>query len=115
VKYVLFYEPADDFLPKARRYGAAHRARLAQFHTRGLLLLAGPLLDPRDGSAMGVFTSHQAAEEFIRGDPFVLHGVVSSWRVRPWDEFLTGPDDRSVSGDGGERGAAAAGAAPGGG
>jgi uncharacterized protein len=114
VKYVMLYEPADDFLPKARRYGAAHRARLAQFHARGLLL-AGPLLDPRDGSAMGVFTSRQAAEEFIRGDPFVLHGVVCSWRVRPWDEVLAGPDDRTVSGDGGERGAAAAGAAIGGG
>jgi uncharacterized protein len=114
VKYVLFYEPADDFLPKARRDGAAHRARLAQFHARGLLL-AGPLLDPQDGSAMGIFTSRQATEEFIGGDPFVLHGVVSSWRVRPWDEFLTGPDDRSVSGDGGEPGAAAAGAATGGG
>jgi hypothetical protein len=32
---------------------------------------------------MGVFTNRQAAEEFIRGDPFVLHGVVCSWRVRP--------------------------------
>jgi hypothetical protein len=42
VKYVVFYEPADDFLPEARRYGAAHRTRLEQFHTRGLLLLAGP-------------------------------------------------------------------------
>jgi uncharacterized protein len=87
---------------------AANRARLEQFHARGLLLLAGPLLDPMDGSAMGIFTSRQATEEFIRGDPFVLHGVVCSWRVRPGDEFLTGPDDRTVSGDGGERGAAAA-------
>lgn len=64
---------------------------------------------------MGIFTSCQATEEFIGGDPFVLHGVVGSWRVRPWDEFLTGPDDRTVRGDGGQRGAAAAGAAPGGG
>lgn len=36
------HEPADDFLPKARHYGAAHRARLEQFHARGLLLPAGP-------------------------------------------------------------------------
>ena len=68
MKYVMFYESADDYLPKARRYGADHRARLEQFHARGLLLAAGPLLDPQDGSAMGVFTSRQAAEEFVSGD-----------------------------------------------
>jgi uncharacterized protein YciI len=106
VKYVMFYESADDYLPKARRYGADHRARLEQFHARGLLLAAGPLLDPQDGSAMGVFTSRQAAEEFVSGDPFVLHGVVRSWRVRPWDEFLTGLTARASAGSG-EPGAAA--------
>jgi uncharacterized protein len=90
----MFYEPADDFLSTARRHGAAHRARLQQFHARGLLLLAGPFLDPLDGSAMGVFTSRQAAEEFISDDPFVRHGVVRAWQIRPWDEFLTEPDDR---------------------
>ena len=98
MKYVMFYEPADDFLPKARRYGAAHRARLEQFHARGLLLLAGPLLDPMDGSAMGVFTSREAAEGFVSGDPFMLHGVVRSRRIRQWDEFLDRPDDQSISG-----------------
>jgi hypothetical protein len=55
---------------------------------------------------MGIVTSRQATEEFIGGDPFMLHGVVCSWRVRPRDQFPTGPDDRTVSGDGGERGAA---------
>jgi uncharacterized protein len=98
VKYVLFYEAADDFLAKARQHGVAHRARLVQFHARGLLLAAGPLLDPQDGSAMGVFISRQAAEEFISGDPFVLHGVVGGWRVRRSDEFLAGPEDQGVSG-----------------
>ena len=57
---------------------------------------------------MGIVTSRQATEEFISGDPFMLHGVVCSWRVRPRDQFPTGPDDRTVSGDGGERGAAVA-------
>jgi uncharacterized protein YciI len=102
--YVMFYESADDYLPKAHLHGPAHRARLEQFHASGSLLLAGPLLDPQDGSAMGIFTSRQAAEEFISGDPFVLHGVVRSWRVRPWDEFLARPEDRSVSGGDGEPG-----------
>lgn len=102
------HEPADDFLPKARHYGAAHRARLEQVPRPRPTAAGWALLDPRDGSAMGIVTSRQATEEFVGGDPFVLHGVVCSWRVRPWDQSLTGPDDRTVSGDGGERGAAAA-------
>jgi uncharacterized protein YciI len=39
-----------------------------------------------------VFTSREAAEEFIAGDPFVVNGVVASWTIRPWNEVLqTGP------------------------
>ena len=40
------------------------------------------------GDAMGVFTTREAAEEFIAGDPFVVNGVVASWTVRPWNEVL---------------------------
>ncbi len=45
-----------------------------------------------NGDAMGIFASREAAEEFIAGDPFVVHGVVTNWTVRPWKEVLqTGP------------------------
>jgi uncharacterized protein YciI len=37
---------------------------------------------------MGIFTSREAAEEFIAGDPFVLNGVVAGWTLRPWNEIL---------------------------
>jgi hypothetical protein len=37
---------------------------------------------------MGIFTTREAAEEFIRGDPFVLNGVVRAWTVRGWNEIL---------------------------
>jgi uncharacterized protein YciI len=60
---------------------------LDEFHRRGLLLMAGPLANPKDG-ALGVFTSRDGAEEFIAGDPFVLNGVVRAWRVEEWIEVL---------------------------
>jgi uncharacterized protein YciI len=28
------------------------------------------------------------AEEFVRGDPFVLGGAVAKWTVREWNEVL---------------------------
>ncbi len=40
---------------------------------------------------MGIFTAREAAEEFVRGDPFVLHGVVRNWTIREWNEALV-PD-----------------------
>ena len=87
MKVVMFYEVAQDGLTKAKANYAAHRARLDEFHARGVLLMAGPFANPMEG-AMGIFTSKEAAEEFIGGDPFVLHGVVGKWRLVEWNEVL---------------------------
>ena len=87
MKTVMFYEVAPDGLPKARMHYEAHRARLNDFHGRGSLLMAGPFANPAEG-AMGVFTSREAAEEFIQGDPFVINGVVAKWSLRDWNEVL---------------------------
>jgi uncharacterized protein YciI len=40
------------------------------------------------GRAFGVFTSREAADDFIRDDPFVVHGVVSRTTVVEWREAL---------------------------
>lgn len=85
------YRAAPDFLDRVPEHVAGHQARIAEFSARGVLLLIGPLAEPVDGEAMGVFTTREAAEEFAGGDPFVRHGVVAEWRVRAWDEVL-GPD-----------------------
>ena len=45
--------------------------------------------------AMAVFTSGEAAEEFMAEDPFLLHGVVGERKVREWDEILA-PSERSA-------------------
>jgi uncharacterized protein YciI len=88
MKYVMTYRAVEDFLPLARQHGPAHVARLHEFHDRGELLLVGTLGEPMNGDALGVFTTREAAEEFIAGDPFVVHGVVAGWTVRPWNEVL---------------------------
>jgi uncharacterized protein len=87
-KYVVFYESADDVLHRAPAHYPAHRARLEEFHARGALLLVGTFGDPQAEGSMSVFTSREAAEEFVRGDPFVLNGVVRAWQLREWREIL---------------------------
>ncbi len=87
MKIVSFYDVAPDALPKLMAHFPAHRARLEDFHARGLLVAAGPLGNPPT-SAMGVFTSREAAEEFIQGDPFVTNGLVSQWRLLEWNALF---------------------------
>jgi uncharacterized protein YciI len=88
MKYVMTYRAVEDFLSLAQQHGAAHVARLREFHARGVLLMVGTMDEPMNGDAMGIFTSREAAEEFIAGDPFVVNGVVAGWSVRPWKEIL---------------------------
>ena len=88
MKYVMTYRAVEDFLPLARENYPAHSARVEEFARRGDLLMVGTFDEPMNGEAMGVFTTREAAEEFIAGDPFVVNGVVASWAVRPWNEVL---------------------------
>ena len=88
MKYVMTYRAVEDFLPLAQENGPGHVARLQEFHARGVLLMAGPMQDPMNGDAVGIFTSKEAAEEFMAGDPFLQNGVVAEATLRPWDEVL---------------------------
>ncbi len=88
MKYVMTYRAVEDFLPLAQLNYAAHSARVDEFARRGELLMVGTFDEPMNGEAMGIFTTREAAEEFIAGDPFVVNGVVAGWAVRPWNEVL---------------------------
>ena len=81
VRHVLFYDSGD--LSLAAAHFPAHQARYQEFFRRGVLIALGPFAD-RAGS-MAVFTTREAAEEFVSADPFVLNGVVSGWQIREWN------------------------------
>jgi hypothetical protein len=89
VKYVLLYESAESVAVNAPPHFPAHKQRLEEFHERGELLMVGTFGDPQTQGSMSVFRSREAAEEFAKGDPFVLHGVVRHWEIRDWDEVLS--------------------------
>jgi uncharacterized protein YciI len=88
VKYVVFYESSPDVLTLAPAHFPAHKARLDDFHARGLLMMVGTFADPVKEGSMAIFTTREGAEEFVNGDPFMVHGVVSSWTLREWNEIL---------------------------
>jgi uncharacterized protein len=88
-RYVVLFESADDVRSKAPAHLPAHQARWKQFQDNGTLLMIGAFGDPQNEGSMGIFTTREAAEEFVREDPFVLNGVVRAWQIREWNEAIT--------------------------
>jgi uncharacterized protein YciI len=89
MKYVVFYESADDVAAKAPAHFAAHRAHWGSFVEKGELAMIGTFADAQQDGSMAVFTTRESAEAFVKDDPFVLNGVVKSWRILEWNEVLT--------------------------
>jgi uncharacterized protein len=83
--FALLYDVVPDFVERRMPFRAAHLELLRDANARGLLIWSGPLGDPPDGALL-VFRAESAAavEDFARTDPYVTHGVVTGWRVRPW-------------------------------
>lgn len=86
-KILMFYEVTPEGMAKAAAHYSEHVVRLQQFHQRGELLMAGPYGNPPTG-ALGIFTSRAAADEFVRGDPFFVHGIIDRYRLEDWNEVL---------------------------
>jgi uncharacterized protein len=84
--FALMYDVVDRFVEKRMPHREAHLGLVRAAHARGELLLAGALGDPPDGALL-VFRGESAdtAEGFARADPYVVQGLVTAWRVRPWN------------------------------
>lgn len=84
MKFISFYEMAPGAMARIKEHYPAHRVRLDEFHAKGVLIAAGPFGNPPEG-ALGIFSTREGAEEFVRGDPFVTNGLVAKWRVLEWN------------------------------
>ena len=64
----------------------AHIARSKKLHEQGTLVMSGAFLDnPGEAlSTMGVLTSREAAEDYIKHDPFMLRGMIAKHTIREW-------------------------------
>jgi uncharacterized protein YciI len=83
--YLLLYEANDNYEERRKPFRPAHLAHARAAAARGDLVLGGAFANPIDGAAI-VFRgdSPAAAEAFAKADPYVVNGVVKSWRVREW-------------------------------
>ena len=83
--FLLFYEVGSDYLARRAGFRDAHLAAAWASHARGQLVLGGALADPVDGAVL-LFRGEDAsvATEFAKLDPYVLNGLVRSWKVLEW-------------------------------
>jgi len=83
--FLLIYEVIPHYATARVPFRKLHFQHAQAAHARGEILLAGALANPIDG-AVFVFQgdSPKAAEDFAKADPYVLNGLVTSWRVREW-------------------------------
>ena len=83
--YLVTYELAPDYLERRPAYRSEHLKLAWAAHERGELILGGALAEPADQAAL-IFSADSVAavERFIAADPYVRHGIVVRWRIRPW-------------------------------
>jgi uncharacterized protein len=83
--YLLFYSFVQDYLERRPAFRDAHLRQAWEAQRRGVLLLAGAVADPIDtGLLLFEAESPAPVEAFARADPYVVNGLVGSWRVREW-------------------------------
>lgn len=83
--YLMFYDFAPDYLERRTRFRKEHLELAWQAVARGELLLGGPLGDPIDrGVLLFQCDSPDIPAQFAEADPYVMHGVVTRYEVRPW-------------------------------
>lgn len=83
--FLLVYEVGPEYLERRAAFRDEHLALAWEAQARGELVLGGALAEPVDTTIL-LFQgdSPVAAQRFAAADPYVLHGLVRHWRVRPW-------------------------------
>ena len=82
---LLEYTLADDYLERRAALREEHLALARAAHERGELLLAGALPDPYDRALLVWTAPPEVVEDFVARDPYVVHGLVTGWTIRPWN------------------------------
>jgi uncharacterized protein YciI len=89
--YALLYDAVDGFITRRQPYRDEHLRLVREAHARGEVALAGALGDPPDGALLVFHADSDApAAAFAQRDPYVVHGLITRWRVRPWN-VVVGP------------------------
>jgi uncharacterized protein YciI len=83
--YALFYDYVENIVERRAPYHERHLEWLREWMADGRIALGGALGRPPHG-ALIVFDVEDPVqvEDFVSGDPYVIEGLVPTYRVEPW-------------------------------
>lgn len=85
MKYVVLGESTGASMEAVMAVYPRHKKLVDELIARGVVIGIGPFADRGN---MAIFRTREAAEEFIRSDPFNLEGLVKSYTIREWNDSL---------------------------
>ena len=85
MKFVVIGEPSGATMDQLMAVYPRHKALVDQFIARGDVIGIGPF---ENRGNMAIFRTREAAEAFVRQDPFALEGLVKSYSIRGWNDSL---------------------------
>jgi uncharacterized protein YciI len=69
-----------------------HREYMSRLLADGKLVTGGPFTDGSGALFIYEADSLQAATAILSGDPYLTHGVLASYELRPWETVSANPD-----------------------
>ncbi|HKC66803.1 MAG TPA: YciI family protein [Bacteroidia bacterium] len=85
MKAVIIGESAGATMETIMSVYPRHKVVVDKYVAKGDVIGIGPL---GDGGNMAIFKTRQAAEEFIKEDPFLPEGIVKSYTIRDWKDTM---------------------------
>ncbi|RTL59872.1 MAG: hypothetical protein EKK37_03240 [Sphingobacteriales bacterium] len=85
MKAVVIGESSGATMETIMRVYPRHKAVADKYIAKGQVIGIGPFSDKGN---MAIFKTREAAEEFVKEDPFILEGLVKSFVIRDWNDTM---------------------------
>ena len=85
MKAVVIGESSGATMDTIMAFYPRHKAVVEVYQGRGDVIGIGPFADRGN---MAIFRSREAAEAFVKEDPFILEGLVKSYVIRDWNDTM---------------------------
>lgn len=85
MKTVVIGEPSDVTIETILAVYPRHKIIVEKYVEMGQVIGIGPFLDKGN---LGIFKTREAAEKFVKEDPFILEGLVKSFTIHEWNDEL---------------------------
>jgi uncharacterized protein YciI len=85
MKAVVIGESSGATMEQVMAVYPRHKIVVDKFMASGEVIGIGPFADRGN---MAIFKTREAAEQFVKEDPFVLEGLVKSYSIREWGDTM---------------------------